>query len=438
MKLQKIVGLFCCVLAVASIAGCSGKKVLPQGKRVSVLTSSAGIKPEVANGQAQVKIPEMAANDSWLQTDYNSSHITPNLKVSPKFEKQWSASFGEGASKREILMSTPLIAEGKVYTLDVDGLVSAFNLKNGESIWYTELKPQNKYVKDTALKGIGIAYDNGTIFATTGYGDVYALKAKNGEQIWSKSLNFPVRIAPMVAKGKVFVQSVDNKFFALDEKTGETLWKYDIMLENTTLVGGSVPAYSEALDVVVAGFSSGELQAFNASIGSPLWSDVLISNRQAYSSTFLNTIKASPIVEGETIYAFSNGNILTAIDARTGLRNWEKELGGKTTPLLAGNVLYVITNDRDLLAINKDNGNILWSKALNFGEEPEKVVASAPIMLSNRLVIALSSGHVFTYEPKTGALLSSVDLDEELNSAPIAADEYIVFVTSKAKLIVYK
>ena len=438
MKLQKIVRLFCCVLAITVVAGCSSKKVLPQGKRISVLAPNATVKPEVSNGQAQVKIPTAITNSSWLQTDYNSSHITPNLKVSPKFEKQWSANFGEGASKREILMSTPLIVDGKVYTLDVDGLISAFNLKTGESLWYTELKPQNKYVKDTALKGIGIAYDNGTIYATTGYGDVYALNAKNGEQLWSKSLNFPVRIAPMIAKGKVFVQSVDNKFFALDEQNGEILWKYDIMLENTTLVGGSVPAYSEALDIVIAGFSSGELQTFNASLGSPLWSDILISNRQAYSSTFLNTIKASPIVEGETIYAFSNGNILAAIDARTGLRNWEKELGGKTTPLLAGNVLYVITNDRDLLAINKDNGNILWSKALDFGEKPAEVVASAPIMLSNRLVIALSNGNVFTYDPKDGALLSSVDLDEELNSAPIAADEYIVFVTSKAKLLVYK
>lgn len=438
MNLQKIVGLFCCVLVIATISGCSSKKVLPQGKRVSVLAPTATVKPEVANGQAQIKIPAATANSLWLQTDYNSAHITPNLKVSPKFEKQWSANFGKGASKREILMSTPLIVDGKVYTLDVDGLISAFNLKNGESLWYTELKPQNKYVKDTALKGIGIAYDNGTIYATTGYGDVYAVNAKNGEQLWSKSLNFPVRIAPMIAKGKVFVQSVDNKFFALDAKNGEILWKYDIMLENTTLVGGSVPAYLETLNMVVAGFSSGELQTFNASLGSPLWSDILISNRQAYSSTFLNTIKASPIVEGETIYAFSNGNILTAIDARTGLRNWEKELGGKTTPLLAGNVLYVISNDRDLLAINKNNGNILWSKALDFGEKPNDVVASAPIMLSNRLVIALSNGHVFTYDPKNGELLSSVDLDEELNSAPIAADEYIVFVTSKAKLLVYK
>lgn len=438
MKLQKIVGLFCCVAAVTLIAGCSSKKVLPEGKRVSVLTPGATIKPDVVNGEAQIKIPATIGNSFWLQTDYNAAHITPNLKVSPKFEKQWSANFGEGASKREILMSTPLIADGKIFTLDVDGLVSAFNLKNGESLWYTELKSQNKYVKDTALKGIGIAYDNGTIFATTGYGDVYALKAKNGEQIWSKSLNFPIRIAPMVANGKVFVQSVDNKFFALDEKNGEVLWKYDIMLENTTLVGGSVPAYCESLDMVIAGFSSGELQTFNASIGSPLWSDILISNRQAYSSTFLNTIKASPIVEGETVYAFSNGNILTAIDARTGLRIWEKELGGKNTPLLAGNVLYVISNERDLLAINKDNGNILWSKALDFGKKPAEVVASSPIMLSNRLVVALSNGYVFTYEPKTGALLSSVDLDEELNSAPIAADEYIVFVTSKAKLLVYK
>ncbi len=435
---KKAVGLFCCFLALAATNGCSSKKVLPQGERVSVLAPVSTAKPDVANGKSQISIPPMQSNASWLQTDFNDTHTVPNLKVSPKFEKIWSASFGEGASKREVLMSTPLVADGKVYTLDVNGLLSAFNLKNGESLWYTELKPQNKYAKDNAMNGIGIAYNNGTIYATTGYGDVFAVNAKKGDIVWTKSLNYPLRIAPLIADGKVFIQSADNKFFALDEKSGEILWQYDIMLENTTLVGGSVPAYCKDLDMIIAGFSSGELQTFNASIGSPLWSDILISNRQAYSSTFLNTIKASPIVEGETIYAFSNGNVLASIDARTGLRNWEKELGGKNTPLLAGNTLYVVTNDRDLLAINKADGNILWAKPLDFGKKPNDVVASAPIMLSNRLIVALSNGMVYTFDPKTGEQLSSVDLDYELNSSPIAADEYIIFVTSKAKLLVYK
>jgi hypothetical protein len=59
-------------------------------------------------------------------------------------------------------------------------------------------------------------------------------------------------------------------------------------------------------------------------------------------------------------------------------------------------------------------------------------------MLSNRLIVALSNGNVFTYDPKDGSTLSKVDLDYELNSSPIAADGYIIFVTSKAKLLVYK
>ena len=436
--IKKVTGLFCCLLAFAEICGCSSKKVLPQGQRISVLAPASTVKPDVANSNVQIKVPPMQDNSSWVQTDYNEVHVTPNLRVSPKFEKQWDMSFGEGASKREVLMSTPLVVDGKVYTLDVNGLLSAFSLKNGESLWYTELKPQNKYARDNALNGIAIAYNDGIIFATTGYGDVFAVSAKKGDVVWVKSLNYPIRIAPLVAQGKVFVQSVDNKFFALDEKNGEILWKYDIMLENTTLVGGSVPAYSKDLDMIIAGFSSGELQTFNASLGSPLWSDVLISNRQAYSSTFLNTIKASPIVEGETVYAFSNGNVLASIDARTGLRNWEKELGGKTTPLLAGNALYVVTNDRDLVAVNKENGSILWAKSLDFGEKPQNVVASAPIMLSNRLIVALSNGMVYTYDPQNGDQLSAVDLGYELNSSPIAADGYIIFVTSKAKLLVYK
>ncbi len=430
-------GLLCASVCLF-VVSCSGDKDIPQGKRISVLSPSAAVKPDVANGSSLVQVPSAEVSSEWLQNDYNAQHIIPNLQVSPAFNKQWSADFGEGSSKREKLISKPLAHGEHIYTLDADGQLSSFNLKDGEAEWYADMVPENKYAKDNALKGAGMVYQNNVLYVAAGYGDVYAVNAKNGEKIWSRQLNFPLRIAPVIAAGKLFIQSVDNKFFALDIKNGETVWQYDISMENTTIVGGASAAYCPALDVVVTGFSSGELQAFNASIGTPLWSDVLVSRRQASSSTFLNTVKASPVVEGETVYALGNGNILTAVDIRSGMRIWEKEIGGTQTPLLAGNVLYVVSKDNDLIAVDKKEGKILWAKSVNMGENPAGVTVYAPVMFNGRLIISLSDGVVYTYSAKTGEVLSKTDLDEDINSAPIAAGEYVLFVTDNAKLIAYK
>src|SRR5574344_382040 len=149
----------------------------------------------------------------------------------------------------------------------------------------------------------------------------------------------------------------------------------------------------------------------NANIGTPLWSDILISNRQAYSSTFLNTIKASPVIENEIAYAVGNGNILTALDIRSGSRLWEKEIGSVHTPLLVGNVLYVVSNTNELVAIEKDSGNVLWATPIELGDKPAEVVIKAPVMFNSRIILALSNGKVYSYMPQTGKVMNSVDLN---------------------------
>ena len=189
---------------------------------------------------------------------------------------------------------------------------------------------------------------------------------------------------------------------------------------------------------MATGFSNGEIQTFNASLGTPLWADILIANRRAYSSTFLHTLKASPVVDGNTLYALSNSGVLAAIDMNTGERLWDKDVSGTATPLLIGNTLYVVTGDGYLAAFDKGNGNVLWSVKVEAEDMDKNATAYTPIMLNNRLIVTLSDGHVIAYEPKTGKVEKTIDLDEDLNSAPIAANGYVLFVTTKAKLLAYK
>ena len=427
-----------CAFLVLVSGGCSSDKDIPQGTRLSVLEQVSAIKPDVTNGASLIKITSAQGNEEWLQTDDNAQHVVPHVNIGTTFEKQWSSRFGTGRSKREILLAKPLIKGSTVYTLDAEGMLSAFKIEDGENIWRVELLSENSNIGDSALKGAGLAMDGGMIYVTTGFGSVVAVKEEDGSKVWENPLKSPFRIAPVVAAGKVFVQSADNRFYALDAKTGEVLWDYDIAMENTTVVGGAAPAYCKALDVVVSGFSGGDVQAFNATLGTPLWSDNAVSNRQAYSSTFLHAIKASPVVEDETVYVLGNADVLTAIDIRSGSRIWEKEIGGINTPLLSGNTLFVVSNTNDILAVNKKNGDILWATPIELGGKSGEVTPYSPILLNNQLVLTLSNGRVLTYDPHTGKQTNMIDLDENLNSAPIAARGYIIFTTAKAKLLAYK
>ena len=429
-----LVGL---VSATALICGCSNK-VLPQGQRLSVLDQDTTVKAEVADGASKIQLPAVTAISTWPQTDVNAQHVVPNVQANARFAKAWKADFGKGSSKHEFLISKPLINGDTVYTLDAEGLMRALRLEDGETIWGTLLEAKGKNVDDTAIKGVGMAMEGGVIYATTGFGVVFAVNAEDGRILWEKNLHTLFRIAPVIAAGKILVQSVDNKFYALDVKNGEKLWDYDIAMENTTMVGGAAPAYSSSLDVVIAGFANGEIQAFNGTIGTPLWSDTLISSRQAYSSTFLHTITAAPVVDGGRVYALGRSNMMTATDIRTGSKIWEKSIGGNDTPLLAGNTLYVVTEKQELVALNKSDGRVLWAKNIDFGDKKKSARIFAPVMIDSRLVITLSNGDVLFYNPQNGNLIERLDTDEDLNAAPIAAGGYVIFVTANAKLLAYK
>lgn len=439
MYKHKLSLLLCSLLCSTTLlAACSGDKVLPKGTRISVLDQTTGIKPDVAKGVDKINIAGETINTSWLQTDMNAQHIMPNAKVGLGFTRQWKTDFGQGSSKREFLISKPLIKDQVVYTLDADAELRAFSIKDGEKLWAVELMSSNRRVSDTALKGAGLAAEDNKIYVTTGFGVVVAVNLKDGTKLWEQDIHAPLRIAPTVAGDKVFVQSVDNKFFALDKSTGEILWDYDIAMEETTMVGGAVAAYSPKADVVVTGFSNGEIQAFNAAYGSPLWSDFLVTNRQAYSSTYLHTVKAAPVIDEQTVYVFGSGDVLAALDLYSGNRRWEKEIGGQQTPFVSGNTLFVVNNNNELIALDKATGDVLWSKAIELKGKASEVIVHAPVLLNSQIVVALSNGIVHTFDPKTGKLLRTIDLDEKLNSAPIAADGYVIFTTANAKLLAYK
>ncbi len=425
-----------CLVSVLILGACT-KKELPVGTRISVLTESTAIKPDVSNGSSYIKIAETSSPD-WLQKEANSRHVMPNAGVGTDFVKKWKSDFGTGSSKREVLMARPLVKGNVVYTLDAEARLSAFNLANGENIWQVELEPENNNAGDMALKGVGLAIEADTIYITTGFGVVVAAQLMDGAKIWEKNLGMPLRIAPTVAAGKVFVQSADNHFFALSTDTGEVLWDYDIAMENTTLMGGAMAAYSKKHDMVITGFSNGEAQAFGANIGTPLWSTDLVENSYAYSSTYLHTIKASPVIDGNTVYLLGSADVFTAVDMRTGAPKWQKKIGGVTTPLLSGNTLFVVNNSNELIAVDKEKGNVLWATAIDLGKKASKITVHGPVMMNNLLVVALSDGNVLTYNPKTGEQVGKVDLDEDLNAAPIAAGGYIIFTTANAKIVAYQ
>lgn len=432
----------CAIVLLVSGCGLFGKKPLDiDGERIDVIREDTSLAPDYATGEVKIKLPAPYVNNKWTQNGDNSMHLIGHLEAKTKLKKLWSKSFGKGSSKRDYLIASPIAAYGAVFAVDAEGIVTARRQDNGKQIWKKRLKSRNKEERGIALKGAGLAEFNKKIYATTGFGSVFCLNMTDGKEIWRQDLDMPIRIAPSINAGRILVQSFDNTLTALDADNGSILWKNQTESEATTLVGGATPAYSPENDVVIAAFSNGELQAYKASTGTPLWTDLLVSHKRTNSLAQISAIKANPVIDGGKVFAIGYNSVLTAIDLRTGSRIWERETGGTNQPWVAGNYLYVLTNDFDLLALDKNDGKIIWNTTIPKGDDSDAkngVFGSGPVLVSDRLLVATSNGYIFSVSPYTGEILGYVSADEGIELAPIVVDGMAIFTTNDAELIAYK
>lgn len=434
-----ILSLLC--FSSAACGMLSSDKIVLDGERIAVLDGDTILQPDFLQDQVTITLPQTQSNIAWAQNGGNAIHYIGHPNSADMITEVWSTNFGSGGSQRDFLIASPIVKHKVAFTIDADAVVRAFRMDNGQNIWESKLKPFNKNDSGITLKGAGLAANNKIIYATTGFGGVAALDMMSGKKLWIYNAGLPIRIAPTVSDKYVFIQTIDNTLTALNAQTGTELWKYRSTKEATTLVGGANPAFDEQNDVVVAAFSSGELRAIKASTGTPLWSVLLVSRKRVNSLASINTIKANPVIDDNVVYAVGNNNVLMAIDLRTGIPIWEREVSSVNQPWLVGNYLYVLSNEADLAAFDKKTGKIIWATRIPLGEDVSSksgVFLSGPVLTGYRLIVTSSNGKAFAVSPFSGKILGYIELNDGIVVSPVVAYDTVLFTTNDARLIAYK
>jgi len=441
-KLKPIISYSLLFLAAIVLTGCDnyfGQNKAPSlsGKRISILIQQRSIEPDSSAAGHKIVLPAPTPNNDWPQAGGYANHAMHHMRIGKALQERWSISVGRGTNDEERLMAQPIVAGNTLFSMDSETIVSAYNLKDGAEIWSVELTPKEE--DDDHVNG-GLAYENGKVFATTGFGQVVAVVAKTGKVLWRRNVGAPVRSAPTARGNRVFAIAVTNKLFALNGETGAVLWSHSGIEEAINLLGGSSPAVDSG--VVVAPYSSGELFALKVENGQELWADSLAGTRRGATSSALGTIRGRPIIDRGIVFAISNSGQFAAINLRTGRRIWERPVGGIESPWIAGDYLFVISNNTDLLALGRLNGRIYWVMALPEWEDPEdregKITWTGPILASDRLIVAGSSGEALSVSPYSGKVLGKVEMLDSVSISPIVVQDSLLFLSDDAELVAYR
>jgi outer membrane protein assembly factor BamB len=391
--------------------------------------------PDVAD--VEVRLPKPWRNKTWPQAGGTPNHALHHLEGPENPQPQWQITIGAGSSDELRLLASPVVAFELIYTFDARSRVSAFEVATGKLVWRRNLTPKDE---EAGALGGGVAVADGVLYATTGYGYVFALDAGTGADLWQQRIGAPVRGAPTAAAGRVMVITYDNRMFALSGQDGRVLWSHTGLPEDAGVIGS--PSAAVQGDVVLAPYTSGELVALRLENGRVVWSDQLIRSSRMTPLSSLSEIRGHPVIDRGLVIAISHSGRIVAIELRSGRRVWDRDIGGVETPWVAGDFIYLVTSQSEVICIARRSGRVIWVVQLPaFEDEKDRedpIHWSGPLLVSDRLILNGSNGQAIAISPYTGELLGRIRLPDGSFIPPIVADGTIYILTDNAQLLAYR
>ncbi|MDP3378983.1 MAG: PQQ-binding-like beta-propeller repeat protein [Brevundimonas sp.] len=416
--------------------------VASQGERLSVLEFDQALVPSPALAGRDFFLPGPQAAVSWPSPGGNAENAVEHVIAGADFTIAWRRNIGAGSARTRQVMSPAVAENGRIFALDAEHTVSALDAQSGSVIWRASVKPEGR---ESGGFGGGVALGGGKVFVSSGYRTMTAFDQTSGAMLWQTAVDVPIHGAPTVAGSRVYAIDLDNQVLAFDVNTGSVAWSYRGIVEPARIMRASSPAITG--DTVIAPMSSGEVFAFRAATGQPVWQEELSRTTRTSALSEIRDIAGRPVISRGFVYAVSHSGVLASMDIRTGQPRWQVPVAAVNAPLPVGDVIYIVSKSGELSVLNRETGQVYWTRDLNVGrvrqeggflgffDRTVRPTWSGPLLASNRLVLTNSDGELVGLNPKTGEVISTLRLGAPSYVAPTAFNGAILVITDRGEVI---
>lgn len=429
------------VLLLAMLAACNDEPRLP-GVRLDPEDALSGTPtPETFVAPGPLALPAPVVNGDWPQMGGAATHRLGHVALSPAPQLAWSTKIGRGDGRRLRVTADPVVAAGRIFTMDAANTVAATST-GGQALWQTSAVPVAGRQAGDATGG-GLAYADGRLYVTTGYGELLALDAASGGILWRQRFDAGIGGAPAVAGGTVFVTARDSTAWAIRAADGRELWNTKGMVSPTGILGAATPAVSG--DTVVIPMVSGEVLGLSTADGSRKWVSMLSGRRLGIAFANIRDVTGDPVIAGDTVIAGSSSGRVAAVSL-SGDRRWLTEEGVYGGPVAAfGNAVFLVSDENRLIRLDAASGQRVWAIDLPFYEKTRRAgrrrdihVQYGPVLAGGRLRIASSDGVLRSFDPATGALVAEAQIPGGAASSMAVAGGVLYLVSGNGQLLAFR
>lgn len=234
--------------------------------------------------------------------------------------------------------------DGRLYVVNGDGRLQAFNPATGVQLWSRQMPGQYSFdAAPTFSKGMIYVSGSGS------GGTLYAVRASDGSVIWSQSVANGDQSSPSVSDNAVFVSYACNQAYSFGPLTGrlagKLIWHHTSGCSGgggkTTVLSQYGLFTRDSLGNLILNPQSGKrtgtfkadvIPAFASSYRYSLTSGKLIafnhsSNTQAWSFSGDGTLSSAPIVVNGYVFTGGKSGMLYALNRYSGREVWKENVG---------------------------------------------------------------------------------------------------------------
>ena len=386
------------------LTACAKEEVFDENdNRFPVLTYNSEISETLTLDKSSIDVVPSKEINYWFQYNLNPRNDLGHFSTKADFNKKTKIISGKSGPSNII---QPIFFDDIICQVKNTGHLECIDNKSKNTILKIDLKKEDQK-KYEILRG-GIANYGDNIVFVDAYGQVKLINIIQKEEVWSKTIDFPILSPPLVYRDYIYFISADNRIFSISIDSGELAWTFQTISESKKNFFTASPVAYE--NIIIAPFSNGELIAFNYENGRPIWSENVTKISQI-SNFDIKDISASPVVSGNNVYTLSSKGKLISVNIINGKRDWAIDLSGYRTPIVSGNQLYVINEDGKLICLEKNSGEIFWITDLSKHKGKQNLknlnLWLGPYLINNLLYNLSIFGELKIVSPTTGDVLST-------------------------------
>ncbi len=308
----------------------------------------------------------------------------------------------------------------QVLVASSQGDLVAIEARSGKLVWRTSV--------GTSLSA-GVGGDGETSAVVSRENQLIALLG--GKEVWRQKMPSLTLTPPLVAGGRVFLQTADRTVSAFDAASGRPLWVQK--RPGDALVLGQPGILMAVGDTLVSG-QSGRLLGLNPQNGATRWDAAVAVGRGVNEVERLVDLVSGVSRVGDNLCLRAFQSAVACVDAQLGRTVWTKTATGASGIAGDANSVMGAESDGKLIAWRRSDGEKLWTN-----EKLRFRGLSSPILMAGSVVLGDSEGFLHFISPQDGALLARVPTDgSAIALAPAWVDGILVAVTTRGTVIGFR